>query len=112
MGEKGPKPAIPEQFLRQTKPLAEAEKQGGSAVASSVDEAKKALDEHNIRYPALVIPEGAAGHGEDFHVVNNAVELEEAVGEALSVSVGRKVHIVSRYPEKLESGRRSSSTLR
>lgn len=108
----GPESVVPKEFLRQLKPLSEAEKQGGSAIVSSIDDAKKALNENNMRFPVLVIPFGARDFGEDFHVVNSEEELAEAVEEALPVSIGKKVHLVSRYPENLQSGRLSGGSLR
>ncbi|MBI4094165.1 hypothetical protein HY417_04325 [Candidatus Kaiserbacteria bacterium] len=98
----GPESVVPKEFLRQAKPLAESEKQGGSAIVSSVDEAKRELGAGNLKYPILVIPVGE-GSVEKYHVVNSEEELADAVEEALPVSVGKRVHLVSRYPEKLES---------
>ncbi len=102
MSEETPKSATPEEFLRQAKPLAESEKQGGSAIVGSIDDAKRELGAGNLKYPILVIPVGE-GSVEKYHVVNSEEELTDAVEEALPVSVGKKVHLISRYPENLES---------
>ena len=103
--------ATPEEFRRQAKPLSAEElrvSENSDAFVGSPEEAVQVANEKQIRFPISVIPQGENDDTADYHVVNDVEELEDAVKDIQKGIPHGKVHMVSQYPKKLESGRRKS----
>lgn len=102
---------IPDQFKRRVAPLSPAERrssENSEAFVGSAEEAASLVADRDIKFPILVIPQGENDPLQDYHVVNDEEELRDAVSESLNTAPAGKVHIVSKYPARLDSGRRKS----
>lgn len=101
--------SIDDKFKRVTAPLSpeEIKSRDKSAFVHSPDQAREVIKEKNLKFPILVIPQGEHLMV-DSYVANDEGELEKAVQSAIEEGTYGGVHLISRYPDKLKSGRRPS----